>query len=144
MTCEIRVEAYKLIHHLQSHVPEGAIAFEMRSRIQKFLMKVHTLSEMNVHEIDEEVYLDPHGTGKYRIPCKIVNCYRSSDGRVVYDLAVQLGFNENGVPRYGEETPLRDVVPSYFRLRKDVDALPQSQQEAMPKNDADKVFSLTQ
>lgn len=144
MTCEIRIEAYKLIHHLQSFVPEGSLNFEMRKRVQDFLKKVKTTSELNAHEIGEEVYLDPHGQGKQRVPCKILDCYRMSDGRVLYDLAVLLGFKEDGTPQYGEATPLRDVVPSFFRSKKDVDATIQSQQEVSLESDAAKAFSLTQ
>lgn len=144
MTCEIRTEAYRLIHHLQAHVPIGALNFEMRKRIQDFLKKIHTTSEMNAHEVGEEVYLDPHGQGTSRIPCKIVGCYRRSDGRVLYDLAVLFGLREDGTPHYGESTPIRDVVPSFFRLKKDVDAAIQRKQENLLEGDAAKAFSLTQ
>lgn len=143
MTCEIRIEAYKIIHHLHSLVPDRSLNFEMRDRVQQFLKKVHTTSEMCVHAIEDEVFLDPQCQGKTLIPCKVIGCYRVSDGRVLYDLVAQLGVNEDGTPFYGDKMPMRDIVPSFIRSKKEGEAVLQSKEKSSSEDNTVTSFDLT-
>ena len=123
MTCAIRIEAHSLITHLRDLAAPNTMTSELRKRVADFLHKIDTISEVGIYKVSDPVYFDPQCLGKNFIPAKIVASYCTSDGRVLYDLAIRFGRNEDGTPRYAETMPVRDVVPSFIRSQEEVDLL---------------------
>lgn len=129
MTCEIRTEAYSLLAHLRDLAAPNTMTWELRQRVDKFMKRIDTVSEIGIHIAGDLIYFDPQCLSKNLIPAKIVASYATADGRVLYDIAVRFGFNEDGSPRFAETTPLRDVVPSFIRSKEEGDILLKQQAE---------------
>lgn len=108
MSIAILNEAAQLIREMDSHLPhiEG-----LGVRISEYLRRNDFVEGVGIFQAEDEVFFDPSCDGSMAIHAKVIASYGTSDGRVLYDIAVSF----NGGETYAETIPFRDVVPAFIR-----------------------------